>query len=141
MNIDKARQALAAIRKYPENHDQGQWVNDRAENWYSFPCAADNSEAPPCGTTLCMAGWVAFQQAPTGTSFNPWTSTFTLPNGNAKTMKDFAVDELELTADQCSALFFGANNADELEALIDYIEAHPDADVHELYPEVLGREV
>ena len=138
MNIDKARQALAAIRKYPDNHGQGAWVDARQGAAGSFACAKDNGEHPPCGTTLCMAGWVTFQQAPAGTKFT-WSSGFTLPNGDYTSMARFAVQELDLTEDQCSALFYGAGNADELEAVIDYIEGHPDAKVGELYREALHR--
>jgi hypothetical protein len=137
MDVRKARKALKRIRKYPEQHDQDTWVEYKGERdseeypeGGEFACAKSNGDHPPCGTTLCMAGWVSFLEAPKGTVFNVNTFIFNPPgaeDAEVVNMADFAQDVLKLNDDQREVMFHFARDAEELELLINSIQKHPDS--------------
>ena len=129
MNTELARKALAAIRKYPDAHNQVWFVSDGGR---SFPVAAGNGDRPPWGTTLCMAGWAAFLAAPDGAKIDPAWRAIVLPDGKSRTIEHYARDLLGLTDGQVEALFFGANSADHLTAMVDLMAVDPDATEHDL---------
>lgn len=116
-----------AIRRYPQNSDQGNWhVSLDSET----PVHADDGQHPECGTTLCFAGWTAFLYAPEGARLR--MDTLVLADGSVLDIEAFAVDQLGITADQGLALFYTAQNADEIDAAIDALEANSDIDGFDL---------
>jgi hypothetical protein len=48
VNVELAKTVLNLIRKYPERHDQELWAT-----------RTDLSPLKDCGTSACIAGWVA----------------------------------------------------------------------------------
>jgi hypothetical protein len=131
LKVGKARKALRRIRKYPDNHDQGDW--NGGGDLETFACASDNGEHPPCGTTMCMAGWVSFLEAPSGSVFTRDASWFTMPDGTTRGMPDFAADSLALTDTQQAVMFYAAKDANDLEKVINCIADNPKAESYELY--------
>jgi hypothetical protein len=135
------RNALSHILKYPENHSQSLWCGVRDSNG-NFTCggdvipvAADNSDHPPCGTTLCQAGWIAFLYAPSGVVLNPGNSMMTRPSGKElfwKYVDAFAAGKANLSYGQARALFHDAGNVDDLKAMIRYMSWHPRATQEQL---------
>jgi hypothetical protein len=141
MQVKKARKALEHIRKYPENHYQGAWIDFDYDGDYKYPdegikCAKSNGDHPPCGTTLCLAGWVSFLEAPKGTVFDAVSPIFKLPNGTPTRMDDYAREKLGLTWSQANVLFAGTRSVEGLEACIDCIAKHPHATSDELFNEL-----
>lgn len=131
-NIEKARSTLAHIRKYPEQHDQAEWVNGPVS-----AVAADNGDHPDCGTTMCFAGWFAFLHAPKGARIND-ESHIVFPDIRANEhVSDFTAGELGLTDQQADALFINCNTVAELEAAIEHLHANPRASRGEVVAGVL----
>jgi hypothetical protein len=133
-NTQVLRQALDAIVKYPESHSQEMWLNDGREGpdyCMPFDVAAGNGPKPPCGTTLCAAGWIAFLNAPEGARLMP-NQSIRLPNGNVRSISRYAQKVSALTDDQRGSLFLVAQNLGELTAMVEALEANPDADYDEL---------
>lgn len=125
-NIELANKALGLIEKYPDYHYQGNWCEGGGEK---FRAAADNGEYPEvCGTTLCMAGWVSFLAAPTGTVFESGSSWFELPDGEATNMEDYARRQLGLTRAQAHAMFISAHDLRDLKAVVGQLEADEESD-------------
>ncbi|MFD4830169.1 hypothetical protein ACFWPV_09980 [Streptomyces uncialis] len=54
-----ATAVLAAIEERPDAFDMGAWVAFVTEDGADGPGILDPGSPPPCGTTMCVAGWVA----------------------------------------------------------------------------------
>lgn len=116
MNVELANKVIEAIRKNPEHHDQGSWINNSAD------VAEDRK--PACGTKMCFAGWAAFLSAPVGTQMEGTFMYF--PNGRQAHVWDYAQAQLEIDEYQSDPLFLGANNVNELEVLVNELADSPD---------------
>jgi hypothetical protein len=125
-NIERMRGNLGAILRYEDQHDQGSWIEAPGP----FPVRASNGEHPPCGTTMCFAGWDAFRNAPKGASIRG--NYVCEPGWPDRGVWDFAREGMELTAGQSEAFFIAASTIGDLEALTDYIEDHPGASYEDL---------
>lgn len=127
-NIKILKQALRAIKKYPQFHDQETWTTTREDN---FPVKASNGATPPCGTTMCLAGWIAFQNAPRGTVMAQGGYLYkTLPQGGFEYIdaaENMGREFAELTESQAEALFYRAQTVDDLAAMINHLATDPDA--------------
>lgn len=67
MNIELALEVIGAIELYPDNHDQDSWCSVSRKG---APVSAQQMlSEPPCGTTLCFAGWTAALRAPQNSVF------------------------------------------------------------------------
>lgn len=135
-NIELARKALEHIAKYPEAHDQTKWVfrnlddglrGEAYQEAKCFPVSASNGEHPPCGTTLCMAGWVAFLGAPEGAKIDVLTGHVVLPTGSEGDIEYYARDLLGLSGSQANAMFYQAKTAEHLTKMVGHLEDNPDA--------------
>jgi hypothetical protein len=131
MNVTLAHKALRAIRKFPEQHNQGSWVN-YVPGRRTFPVAKSNGASPPCGTTMCFAGWVTFLGAPEGAVINSdgdYVDGLDPAKYGAAAMaiSSFAMRELGLIWDQARALFHGARTEDHLTKMVQLLAKEPDA--------------
>lgn len=122
-DIRKLRQALKFIRKYPENHNQRNWASCNTY-WNPIDVRNSNGDHPPCGTTLCMAGWLAFLNAPKGAKIK---DDFVVIGKTETYMPEYAIGVAKLTEEQAGALFYSAGTADHLERMIEHLAKHPDA--------------
>lgn len=72
MNIELALEVVGAIELYPDSHNQDSWCSVSRKG---APVTAEEMlSEPPCGTTLCFAGWAAAISAPEGAVFS-WGDT------------------------------------------------------------------
>ena len=130
-NIKRMRKNLAAIRKYPEQHKQFAWITDGMYCDVSLKALkADNGDHPPCGTTLCFAGWDAFLHAPKGSCIS--VGEFLVTGDDTVHISYSAEKGMDLTEGQAAALFYRAKNVEDLEVLTDAIAAHPEYDFIDL---------
>jgi hypothetical protein len=143
-DIKVLREALAAAVKYPDHHDQGSWIHgpvteDEDEDDYGelvygdveVDVQASNSDHPPCGTAMCIAGWIAFQQAPAGSRLSSRHGQVILPDGTRESIRRYAAALAGLAGLAADALFSPVNTARELGVMIDALEADEDADLYE----------
>lgn len=93
MNIELAERVRGLIRKYPERHDQETWASE-----------GDLNPIKHCGTSACIAGWVA---AAKGFTLNDLTEA-------GHDVEYFARDALGITSEQANALFYNFNNREAL---------------------------
>src|SRR6266704_1527263 len=112
-DIRKLRKALRAIEKNPEHHDQGSWCRIPEGDFTAhsrdrrIDVSASNGKIPPCGTTLCMAGWLAFQGGPKGARLD--YAYITGADGTISFISDWARDYAGLTAEQAETMFHCAS--------------------------------
>lgn len=67
MNVELALEVIGAIELHPDNHDQDAWCSVSRSG---VPVIAKQMlSEPPCGTTLCFAGWTAALWAPQDSVF------------------------------------------------------------------------
>jgi hypothetical protein len=113
-NVELMRQVLDSIDKYPEQHDQGEWI------YGPVPAvAADNGDHPPCGTAMCFAGWAAFLAAPAGTRIEG--SIVYRPGRACQTVSSFAEEVLGIDENQSEALFRASNTREDLGRMVDML--------------------
>jgi hypothetical protein len=132
-NMAVLYRAARAMRRFPEQHDQSYWQLTKAGNTdpeMETAVLADNNQAPSCGTKLCGGGWIAFQNAPAGSKLRG--RYVVLPDGSEREVEAFAAETAELTEDQALALFIRAGDMDEFDAVLDAIEANPEAATEEM---------
>jgi hypothetical protein len=137
--IEKLRNIVAHIERYPENSDQMTFtgIGDARDYFRTIgkevPVAADNGDLPGCGTTLCAAGWDFFLYGPSGAYFRAgYSGAHFGGTEHSESIFSFAQRDLALSAEQAQALFLNALHADDLVAMIDYLEVTPDAGKLEL---------
>lgn len=121
-----------AIRRFPEQHYQSAWHENGDGADSETIVLADNNQAPPCGTTLCAGGWIAFQNAPEGARLAG--STIVFADGSREEIDSFAARVARLNGSQAAHLFYNCNTADDIDAMIDVLEVSPDAGHAELEP-------
>jgi len=116
------------IRKREDLWNQRTWFGHRTTSVAGMRDALADSE-PACGTTGCVAGWVAALSLPGDTSISSsgsfWNSGTGL-NGNAM---DFAKDKLALDHGQASWLFSGDRTLGQVLFALDLIAAGRSWDV------------
>lgn len=130
-NMARLYQVSRAIRRYPRNSNQSRWhaTGDAIESAETV-VKADDGQHPACGTTLCAAGWTSFLFAPEGSVLR--ADEVVLPDGTKREIEDFAIDALGLTRSQSQALFFTAQDADDIDVAIDALEENPGIDGFDL---------
>lgn len=111
-------------------YDQNDWLQvsrqvDR-EHRGRVPIAKMREGA--CRTRACLAGKVAIDRAPAGTTVNRDTLHF--PDGTTGTVADFASQELGLDSDQAAAVFY--SNSRNAATRLHYVADHPRADCCEI---------
>lgn len=118
MNVELARQALEAAKANPERFDMASWVSGKVDMTKDSP-----EFAPPCGTTACYAGWVAFNAAPVGSVV--LGSYVTVPGApKPVTIQRYAAEALDISPDQADTLFF-LSNIREVERAVNYLADNP----------------
>jgi hypothetical protein len=125
-NTEILREALAGATKFPDNHKQSQWAD--AAGLRKFDVRASNGEHPECGTTLCLAGWITFQQAPARSMIDPLHSQIILPDGGIEHISEYAAKVADLTDAQVHALFYRAETREQLADMIEHLTINPSAD-------------
>jgi hypothetical protein len=113
VDIERLDAVLEYISEHPEQHSQNLWASKTH-----------------CGTVACLAGWTVILEYP-GAELEG--GSLARVDGVTMIIRDEARDLLGLNTAQEDALFLGAQNIVELRKLRDYIVAHPEASVPELY--------
>jgi hypothetical protein len=133
------REAYDHAVQYPDAHNQRRWAGDahNAGAAGEFEVRAGNGDRPPCGTTLCAGGWVAFLNAPEGArityDFAGYddddydAGTLRFADGTTESIDSFATRTAELTDHQATIVYFVTRDAAELNAAITVLEADADA--------------
>jgi hypothetical protein len=124
--------ALDHIRKYPRRHNQSSFFSGRqgCGLYYNdmVPVAASNGDSPPCGTTLCFAGWISFLNAPEGSTLEFGGKSVSIPGRGRVDIDDYAEEVAGLSHEQAGAMFFGAATFGHLVRMIGQVKADADAD-------------
>lgn len=135
MNTELAQKALQSAKASPEKFNM--------RTWFTGPRGGGNSRAevtdervPPCGTTACYAGWVAFHHAPLGSKIK---GSEIKPLGAARfdSIERYAAEALGITSDQACTLFY-LDTIGEVEKVIDRLTADPAADGAALWGKFAG---
>jgi hypothetical protein len=134
-NMKRVNKNLDMIARFPETHWQDTWVGGSAGR---FDVAASNGSRPPCGTTLCFAGWDAFLNAPAGSKIDSLTHSVIFPDGSRMKISRFAEQGMELTYDQAAYLFYVAETFGDLRRMADLLECDPDTDFKDILNDILN---
>lgn len=132
----KYAKALAAwTQPGREGYDQNEWVfvdglYDDEEGQLVEEIPIERMREGTCGTHACLAGRVAIDRAPAGTVVRDIT-TLVFPDGGQMEMPDFAMEQLGLTFDQTTAVFWAS--APYASQRLAYIADHPQVDSGELH--------
>lgn len=133
-NNEVLLEALNAALENPHHHNQTAWIS--TDDGKPVAVRADNSDTPPCGTTLCLAGWIAFQQAPAGSTLRPTTARCNayvdFANRDKQHVRAFAEEAAGLTRDEAEVLFSAFRTPEALSRLVAYIIANPDSSAERL---------
>lgn len=124
MNTELAEKALESARANPGKFNMS--------TWFTGPRGGSNSQAevtedrvPPCGTTACFAGWVAFHHAPLGSKIKD--AGIKLPGAERyDSIERYAAEALGITSDQARTLFF-LDSIDQVERAVTHLADSPDA--------------
>jgi hypothetical protein len=118
MNVELATRVRELIRQYPERHNQATWSSDTTVN------PINN-----CGTTACIAGWVAAANGLTVYDVEHHD------DGVRRQMDIdlYAGDQLGLDPKQADALFYSDTNEAGLAVLDRLIETNGEATPGELW--------
>lgn len=135
-NIAIVAEAAEHIAEWPEHHAQEHWVSTHGNDYTIVDVRADNGEHPDCGTTLCWAGWIAFLNAPAGSTLHG--TDVKLPDGWRETISSYAKDVAGLSDDQAGVMFHGITGDRESQvaqvlAVAAMLERDPDASGFELH--------
>lgn len=128
MNVELARSALELAKANPEKFNMFSWVSSGAWGMKTVKEAAEY--VPPCGTTACYAGWVAFQAAPVGSVIQG--SYVIEPGKPAQHIEQYAQDALDLNRSQVNCLFY-LSGIEEVETAVNYLADNPDVDGDDLW--------
>lgn len=132
MNTELAMEALASAKANPDRFDMGTWFGGPRGGSRGAEVTEDHM--PPCGTTACLAGWVAFHQGPVGSRIAG--TIVTVPDAERSVdIEIYARDALDITQDQANVLFY-LNNVGEVEAALHYLANHPEAESVDLVEEI-----
>lgn len=157
-NVNRLLELVGIFTLYPERHEQTSWFAGFDKN----QTAKDLKPGSSCGTTLCTAGWAAVLYGPNNAIFVPDEGyAFFVPNGlgdyyvtkkyvadwedflksgddkpgiicDKVEIPDFAEKELGLTGEQAFALFYSAENLEQVLAVIRKIISKPKVEGWEL---------
>lgn len=138
------------VRDNPGRWYQGAWVDNKfgstdplpvedirpyaTEDMPDHPVSA---EVPVCGTTGCVAGWIAILGSPPGTII--FNSGVRLPDGVLRSVSEQAGGLAGLNWEQRSWLFSGDRDRDEVLAGLDMLIEDPDAELG--VPETVTRTI
>lgn len=135
MNTELAQKALQSAKASPEKFNM--------RTWFTGPRGGGNSRAevtdervPPCGTTACYAGWVAFHHAPLGSKIEG-SNIKPLGADRYTPIELYATEALGITRDQAGTLFY-LDTIGEVEKVIDHLTDDPAADGADLWIEFAG---
>lgn len=117
-NLELAKTVRELIRQHPNQHNQCEW----STNYYSNPIR-------DCGTSACIAGWVA---AANGRTVNDVEEDETLQARGIYMVSSYAQEELGLSEAQHDSLFWELNDKDALTKLDLLIETNGEADYDDL---------
>ncbi len=132
MNVELAMGSLEDAKARPQQFNMEYWVVTAAdaehaeEDDYKYErIPVPDDHVPPCGTTCCYAGFVAFRVAPAGCVIQD--SIIHFADGTKTEVSPFARDALEITAEQASAIFLYLSEIEEVERAVTYLAANPNA--------------
>jgi hypothetical protein len=100
MNVELAKKVKALIELYPDRHDQRTWSSSCTTN-----------PAKSCGTTACIAGWVAAAQGLT-----------VLEVTDRGDIAEWAEEQLDIDNDEADKLFYTLDNDKALAYLGELID-------------------
>lgn len=121
-----AAEAASLIRLRPERHDQTVWLdfgrNDDPDHECEMPVgeivASLYAEEGSCGTTACVAGWVAILTAPWG-SYITDSGSVVWPDGSLHSIELAGQGGLGLGYDAAHWLFAGDRERAEVLTALD----------------------
>lgn len=96
-----------------------------------LPVEPSDEERPVCGTTGCVAWWIAVLAAPPGTKIDP--SGLFLPDGSESGISTYARTAVGLSVEQAAWLFDGDRSRDEVVEALTLLTANPDANLYDIY--------
>ena len=145
--IKKLVELAGMITLYPDRHNQSTWFSGVHSTTKLSTLRPENNG---CGTTLCAAGWTAALYAPKKSVFVPTEEEyFFVPAENGEYQIDgddyeetfyvntagkhydmvyipsFASEELDLTPDQATSLFYNSSSSEDVLNVIRAIIANP----------------
>lgn len=124
MNVELAEKALESARANPEKFNMSTWFTG-PRGGLDSQAEVTEDRVPPCGTTACFAGWVAFHHAPLGSKIKG--SLIKLPGaGRYDSIEEYAKEALGITIDQACTLFF-LDTIDQVERAVARLAVSPDA--------------
>lgn len=134
-NIQVLRDAADAAEAFPEHTSQAMFAHPgphyRSGDPGTFQFRPSAPE-PPCGTTLCVAGWITWQEAPKDSLIDFKAELVRLADGRVLTIAAFAARAAGLSPPQEMALFVSSRTTGDVKAMIGYLEDHPGAGWHDL---------
>jgi hypothetical protein len=136
MNNDIADLAITAITDHPHSHNQHAWLRHTGCWPIGITVLRQDLEKSSCGTTACLAGWVAVLTASQDTCFYNGAGIVMVESGGvAAGIAAYAAGKLEITPEQADMLFLKLSN-DEVVPGLKYLKDHPDATARDIYQEV-----
>lgn len=135
MNVDLAMAALKDAEVHPDEFDMGTWYTawHTAETPGGSTEITEDQRTPPCGTTACFAGFIAWRTAPAGTVIANGGYLYSsmqdaierrAPWGE---VADWAEQQLGITYEQALVLF-SLDGIGEVRRAVEYLADSPDAD-------------
>lgn len=125
----------AQTRDAPVRFDMTDWISSHVledafdeDAGVDVPVPVEKLREGSCGTSACVAGYVVMMRAPKGTTTTG--STLYLPDDVITDCAAFAQEELDLTREVASAIFYTGNES--AIARLRYLAEHPDATQYEL---------
>ena len=112
-------------------YEQNDWiiVNKRVLRDDNGHLPIEKMREGQCKTKVCLAGKVAIDKAPAGTTVVD--DILYLPDGKIEIIADFARDALGLTYEQSISVFYAG--ADEAAKRLHYVADHPDAEADAIW--------
>lgn len=126
---------------------RGNWIEERLPAgpmaWWLFRQMPERAKVaddpwPVCGTTACVAGMIALDDAPEGATIcGHMGGTIVLPgDGEVYQVDEWAMRRAGLTWQQSQYLFHHERTRDEVVEALAYLCAHPNANMADLVTDV-----
>lgn len=142
-NIELLDEIIAAIKAHPENWDQSYWASAKHDGTFAQRFSdGQNPElslTPECGTSFCIAGWVAVL---TGAKivwdlddekrYSLYGYRVIIDN-DTETIAEYARKALELDLEQSYMLFYGFYTLEKIVKMRDALAEDPDQDLKKIW--------
>jgi hypothetical protein len=126
-----ADELIGVLSSRPDLHSQRLWMSGFITP-RNFRKQLDYPDE--CGTTACLAGWVAALTCDAAFRLSP--NFIILDDGNVKSYSYYARERLGLTHTQAAVLFRVCETTEEVIHGLKYLKDHPDADGVDLTTEL-----